>query len=323
MQMTIHRALLALLLAFALPCAAQYPSRAIKLISPFPPGGGVDIVSRLVSQGLTLRLGQPAVLENIAGASGTIGVLTVARAAPDGYTLLFGSPSTITIAENFTANPAYNPGRDLTPVALTGRYFAMLVVNPSVRADSLRQFVALARANPKKFFYGTPGHGHAFHLMTELFSREAGIEMVHVPFRGSGPGLVALLAGDTHFMVQSSGAVKGYVKEGRLRVLATLEASRIDTLPDAPTLAESGLSNLNIVNWFGVFVPARTPREVNDRLERELVALGKETAFVQKMKELDYDATVMGSRDFTQIIDNERKQWRAVIQSAGIKATLE
>jgi tripartite-type tricarboxylate transporter receptor subunit TctC len=307
----------------AASAAAQYPSRPIKLVSPFPPGGGVDIVSRLVAQGLSARLGQPTLLENIAGASGTIGVQTVVRAAPDGYTLLFGSPSTITIAENFVANPAYNPGRDLMPVALVGRYFAMLVINPSVQASSLRQFVALARANPKKFFYGTPGHGHAFHLMTELFAREAGIEMVHVPFRGSGPGLVALLAGDIQFMVQSSGAVKGYLRDARLRALATLESSRVEALPDVPTLAESGLANLNIVNWFGVLVPLKTPREIVDRLERELLALEKEPGFVQKMKELDYGPAVLGSREFGQIIENERRQWREVIQAADIKATLE
>lgn len=302
---------------------AQYPSRPVRLVSPFPPGGGVDIVSRLVSQNLSARLGQPFLLENIAGASGTIGVQAVARAAPDGYTLLFGSPSTITIAENFTVNPDYNPGRDLMPVALVGRYFGMIVINPSVQAASLRQFVSLAKANPKKFFYGTPGHGHAFHLMTELFSREAGIQMVHVPFRGSGPGLVALLAGEIQFMVQSSGAVKDYLRDGRLRAIATLESSRVEALPDVPTLAESGLANLNIINWFGVFVPTKTAQEIVGRLERELLVLEKEPAFVQKMKELSYDPVVRGSQELARIIERERQQWRTVIQTAGIKAALK
>ena len=302
---------------------AQYPSRPIKLVSPFPPGGGVDIVSRLVAQGLSARLTQPVVLENIAGASGTIGVLTVARAAPDGHTLLFGSPSTITIAKNFTTNPAYNPGRDLMPVALVGRYFGLIVVNPSVPAKSLREFVALAKANPKKYFYGTPGHAHAFHLMTELFSREAGIEMVHVPFKGSGPGLVALLAGDVQFMVQSSGAVKAYLRDGRLRALATLESARLEALPEVPTLADSGLANLNILNWFGIFVPTKTPRDVIERLERELLVFEKDQAFVKKMKELNYDPVVRGSQELARIIDLERQQWRSVIQAAGIKAALQ
>ncbi|MCC6475031.1 MAG: tripartite tricarboxylate transporter substrate binding protein [Burkholderiales bacterium] len=308
---------------FAGPGFAQFPSRALKLVSPFPPGGGVDIVGRMVAQGLSARLGQPVVAENIAGASGTIGVMTVARAAPDGHTLLFGSPSTITIAENFAANPDYNPGRDLVPVALTGRYFATIVVNPSVPAGSLRQFVAQAKAYPRKFFYGTPGHGHAFHLMTELFSRKAGIEMVHVPFRGSGPGLVALLAGDVQFMVQSSGAVRNHLREGRLRAIATLESSRLESLPAVPTMADEGLENLGIVNWFGLFVPARTPADLIERLERETFALEKQAGFAEKMKQLDYDPVVRGGRELAGIIERERAQWRAVILSSGIKAKLE
>lgn len=305
-------------------CAwAQYPSRPIKLVSPFPPGGGVDIVGRLVAQGLSPRLGQPVVLENMAGASGTIGTQAAARAAPDGHTLLFAVPSSITIAENFAASTEYNPGRDLAAVALVGRYFSLLVINPAVKASSLAEFVALAKANPTKYFYGTPGQGHAFHLLTELFAREAGVEMVHVPYRGSGPALVGLLAGDVQFMVQSSGAVKEYLRSGRLRAIATLESSRLEGFPDIPTLAEAGMANLNIVNWFGVFVPSRTPREIVERLERELLALQQEPGFVQKMKEQNYDPVAIGSREFARIIELERKRWRALIQAAGITASLQ
>ncbi len=317
---------LTLLLACALGAAgawAQYPSRPVKLVSPFPPGGGVDIVGRLVAQGLSPRLGQPVILENMAGASGTIGTQAAARAVPDGHTLLFAVPSSITIAENFAANPEYNPGRDLLPVALVGRYFSLLVINPSMKASSLAEFIVLAKANPKKYFYGTPGQGHAFHLLTELFAREAGVEMVHVPYRGSGPALVGLLAGDVQFMVQSSGAVKEYLRNGRLRAIATLESSRLEGLPEIPTLAESGMANLNIVNWFGVFVPSRTPREIIERLERELLALQRERGFVQKMKEQNYGPAAIGSREFARIIELERQRWRRVIQAAGITASLQ
>lgn len=299
--------------------AQPYPSRAIKLVSPFPPGGGVDIVGRLVAQGLAPRLGQSVVLENIGGASGTIGTQAVVRAAPDGHTLLFAPPTPITIAENFIPDLAYDAGRDLIAVALVGRNPGLLVINSKVNATSLREFVALAKASPRKYFYGTPGQGHAFHLITELFAREAGIEMTHVPYRGSGPALVGLVAGDVQFMVQSAGAVREHLRDGRLRAIGTLESSRLETLPEIPTLAESGLADLNVVNWYGVFVPVQTPREIVDLLERELLALPRNQEFVRRMKDLSFDPVVLGSREFTRMLQQERQQWKSVIQAAGIK----
>jgi tripartite-type tricarboxylate transporter receptor subunit TctC len=302
------------------PAQAQsYPSRPLRLVSPFPPGGGVDIVGRLVAQSLAPRLGQPVVLENIGGASGTIGTQAVARAAADGHTLLFAPPTPITVVENFMPKLPYDVSRDLVAVALVGRNPGLLVINGAVKANSMREFIALAKAAPRKIFFGTPGQGHAFHLITELFAREAGIEMTHVPYRGSGPALVGLIAGDVQFMVQSAGAVKEYLRDGRLRALGTLEHSRIETLPTIPTLAEAGLANLNVINWYGVFAPAQTPRSVVDLLERELLTLPKDAGFVQKMKELSFDPMVMGSQDFTRLIGQERQQWRAVVKSAGIK----
>lgn len=302
------------------PAGAQpYPSRVIKLVSPFPPGGGVDIVGRLVAQGIGPKLGQQVVLDNIGGASGTIGTQVVVRAAPDGYTLLFAPPTPITIVENFMPKLAYDVERDLIAVALVGRNPGLLVINGKVNAKDLREFIALAKASPRKFFYGTPGQGHAFHLITEMFAREAGIEMTHVPYRGSGPALVGLVAGDVQFMVQSAGAVKEYLRDGRLRAVGTLESSRLETLPDIPTLAESGLANLNVVNWYGVFVPHQTPREVVDTLERELLALPKNPDFVKRMKDLSFDPVVLGSGEFTRMIHRERQQWKEVIKAAEIK----
>ena len=300
--------------------AQQYPGRTIKLVSPFPPGGGVDIVGRLVAQGIAPRLGQQIVLENIGGASGTIGTQAVVRAAPDGYTLLFAPPTPITIVENFIPKLAYDVERDLIAVALVGRNPGLLVINGKVNARNLREFVALAKASPRKYFYGTPGQGHAFHLITEMFAREAGIEMTHVPYRGSGPALVGLVAGDVQFMVQSAGAVKEYLRDGRLRAVGTLESSRLETLPDIPTLADSGLANLNVINWYGVFVPQQTPREVVDTLEREMLTLPKNPDFVKKMKDLSFDPVVLGSREFTRMIHDERRQWKEVIKAAGIDA---
>ena len=245
---------------------AQYPVKPIKLMSPFPPGGGTDIVARQTAQGLSARLGQPVVVEAQAGAGGLIATQTVARAAPDGYTILFGVPSTITIAENFTKNPDYNPARDLAPIATVASYFTLFLVNPKVAANTLAEFIVLAKANPKKFFYGTSGNGHAFHMLTELVSRQAGIEMLAVPYKGNGPAQAAMLAGDVQVMVAASGAVRSNVQAGRMRALATLQSTRLNSFPDVPTMADAGLANLNIVNWFAVFTPIKTPRDIQARL---------------------------------------------------------
>lgn len=313
----------ALVLGMALPpgpaLAQKYPARPVKLVSPFPPGGGVDIVGRLVAQTLAPRLGQPIVVENLSGASGTIGTQAVARAAPDGYTVLFAPPTPITIVENFQAGLPYDPGRDLIAIALVGRNPGLLVINAAVKAESLREFAVLAKANPGKYFYGTPGRGHAFHMITELFAMEAGITMTHVPYKGSGPAVIGLLAGDVQFMVQSAEAVKEHLRSGRLRALATLESTRLDGFPNVPTLAESGLANLNVVNWYGVFVPAKTSRDVVDVWERELLALPKDAVFVQKMKDSNFDPVVHGSAEFTRMLALERQQWKTVIRTAGIK----
>jgi tripartite-type tricarboxylate transporter receptor subunit TctC len=303
--------------------AQGYPSKPVRLMSPFPPGGGTDIVARQTAQGLGARLGQPVVVESQAGASGTIATLNIARAAPDGYNILFGVPSTITIAENFVKNPDYNPARDLAPIATVASYFTLLLINPKVNANTLGEFIALAKANPKKFFYGTSGNGHAFHMLTELFSRQAGIEMEHVPFKGAGPAQTATLAGDVQFLVSASGAAKSNVLAGRLRALATLQSTRLESFPNVPTLAEAGLTNMNIVNWFAVFTPIKTPRELQARLERELLALQQDAGFTQKVKDLDFGPVGIGSQEFGKLLVDERRRWREIIQSAGIKADLE
>lgn len=313
--MTAAVGLLSATAAFAQ--APAYPSHPIKLIVPSTPGGGPDIVGRLVAQSLAPRLGQIFV-ENIGGAAGQVGTLAVVRAAPDGHTLLFAPPSPISIAENFEPRPPYDAFRDLVPLGLIGRNPALIVINSNVKAGTLREFIALAKAEPRKFFYGSPGQGNAFHLITELVSGQAGIQMTHVPYKGSGPAVVGLLAGDVQFLVQSAEAVREHVKNGRLRALATLESSRLAAFPDVPTLTESGLANLNIMNWYGVFAPANTPRSVVDLWERELLALARDATFAGKMRAMSFDPVAFDSKTFVQMLAAERTQWQAVIKSAGI-----
>lgn len=302
---------------------ARYPSRPIKLIVPSPPGGGPDIVGRLLAQHLSQRWGQQVLIENIGGASGQVGALTVVRAVPDGYTLLFSPPTPITIADNFEPKPPYDARRDLVGVGLIGRNPALIVINSTVKAGTLREFIALAKAEPKKLFFGSPGQGNALHLIAEIVSAQAGIQMTHVPYKGSGPAVVGLLGGDVQFVVQSAEAVKEHIRSGRLRALATIESTRLEAFPDVPTLAESGLANLNIMNWYGAFVPAATPREIVEFWDRELLAVAKEPSFAKRMKEMSFDPVAFGSAEFTRMMAAERPQWTAVIKSAGIATKKE
>jgi len=298
--------------------SGKYPSRTVKLIVPSPPGGGPDIVGRLVAQHLTHRWGQQVIVENISGASMQIGTLAVVRAAPDGYTLLFSPPTPITIAENFDPKPPYDARRDLATIALVGRNPALIVIHSQVKASSLREFIALAKAEPGKLFYGSPGQGNSLQLITEIVATQAGIQLTHVPYKGSGPAVVGLLAGDVQVLVQSAEAVKEHVKSGRLRALATLEPTRLEAFPDVPTLAESGLENLKVMNWYGAFAPAATPRDIVGLWERELLGLAKDPAFANRMREMSFDPVAFGGQDFDRMMAAERPQWTAAIRSAGI-----
>ena len=297
---------------------AKYPSRPVKLIVPSPPGGGPDIVGRLVTQLLSQNWNQQLLIENIGGASGQVGALTVARAPADGYTLLFSAPTPLTIADNFEPKPPYNAQRDFVTAGLIGRNPALIVINSSVKANTLREFIALAKAEPKKYFLGSPGIGNALHLIGEIVSVQAGIQMTHVPYKGSGPAVAGLLANDVQFLVQSAEAVRQHVQSGRLRALATIESARLDAFPDVPTLAESGLTNLNIMNWYGVFMPAATPRDIVDFWERELLLVAKDPVFVKRMKEMSFDPIAFGAQEFTRLMAAERPQWTAAIKAAGI-----
>jgi tripartite-type tricarboxylate transporter receptor subunit TctC len=298
--------------------AQKYPVKTVRLVIPTAPGGGLDIAGRAVAQGLAPRLGQPVVVENIAGASQQLGTNTVVRAAPDGYTLLYAPAGPITLAENFEPKPPYDARRDLIGVATILRNPGLIVVNAKVKAGTLGEFIALAKSQPGKLFYGTPGTGHSFHLVTELFSKQAGIQMTHVPYKGSEPAVVALLAGDIQFSVQAVEAVKEHLRAGRLRALATLESNRLEALPNVPTLAQSGLKNLDLALWHGVFAPARTPNEVIQVLDRELVGLVRSPEFNKKLQELSFEPLPEGSQEFTRRMAAEFELWKAAVKAIGL-----
>jgi len=297
---------------------AKYPSKSIRMIVPFPAAGGPDTVGRLAASILGPKWGQQIVVENMPGASGQIGTNHVVKAPSDGYTLLFSPPTPITIAEHFDPKPPYDSNRDLIPAALLGRNPAVIVINANVKANTMAEFIALAKKEPSKIFYGTPGLGHAFHLISEIIFTKAGIQLTNVPYQGSSPAVMGLLAGDVQFLVQSVESVKEHIKSGKLKALATLEASRLDAYPDLPTLAESGLSNLDIMNWYGAFFSAKTSPEIIGFWEKELFSLAKDPTFQRKMKEMSFDPVVFGSQEFTKMMNLERTQWGNVIKTAHV-----
>jgi len=296
----------------------KYPNKTIRMVIPFPAGGGPDSVGRLIAQILGARWGQSIVVDNVAGASGQIGTQAVVRSISDGYTVLFAPPTPITIAEYFLPKPSYDIAQDLTPVALIGRNPAVIVVPSSVPAQNLTEFFALAKKDPSKYFYGSPGLGHAFHLTTEIIMGQVGVHLTHVPYQGSAKAVMGMLSGDIQFLVQSVESVKEHIKSGRLRALATLENTRLAAFPDLPTLTESGFPALGIMNWYGAFFSSKTPTDVVSFWEKELLSLAKDTAFNKKMTEMSFDPVVYGAQEFKRIMAVERTQWAAVIKTTQI-----
>jgi len=305
----------------ALPRAfaqAAYPAQAIKFIVPSTPGGGPDFVGRLVAQSMSSKLGQSVYVENVAGASQQLGAQQVVRANPDGYTLLFAPPTPITIAENFEPKPPYDARRDLVPIALIGRNPALVVINSGVKANTMQEFIALAKAEPGKLFFGSPGLGNSLHLSAEMLCQQAGIKMTHVPYKGSGPAVIGLIGGDVQMLVQSAEAVREHVRSGRLRALATLETTRLEAFPNVPTLEEAGLQNLKVMNWYGLFAPAATPPAVLQLWEKHLLALAKEPVFAKHMRDMSFDPIAFSGKEFAQMMAVERVQWANIIKSANI-----
>jgi tripartite-type tricarboxylate transporter receptor subunit TctC len=256
---------------FAMTAAAQpYPSKPIKLVVPFPPGSATDTVARAFGAAVSQSIGQPVLVENKAGADGAISGAEVVRAAPDGYTLLFATNSPMAVAPSMKKNPPYDPVRDFTPIADIGRYTFFVVVHPSVPAKTVAELVKYAKENPEKISYAT---GNTTGIMsTAQFSHLAGIKMVHVPYKGEPQALTDLIAGRVQFMVVSAGTVVPHIREGKLRPLAVITGKRSPILPDVPTLAEAGMPQFSITSWAALYGPAKLPREIVDRLNKEFLA---------------------------------------------------
>ena len=297
--------------------AQPYPTRPPRLVVPFPPAGATDVLARLVGEELGRRLGQPVVIENRPGAGGNIGAQLVARAAPDGYTLLMAPTSIYAIAMTLYQEPGFDIARDFTPVSTLANVPHVLVAHPSLPASNLKELVALAKARPRELAIASQGIGTVSHLEAEMLQQMAGIELTHVPYKGSSPALVDLLGGRTQIMFDSIASAMPQVRAGKLKAMAVAAERRASVLPDVPTVAEAALPGYRAESWLGILVPARTPRAVVERLNRELNALLADPKVRQTLVERGFEPQASTPEQFVERIRGDLLAWAKVVKAAG------
>jgi tripartite-type tricarboxylate transporter receptor subunit TctC len=300
--------------------AQAYPSKPIRMVIPFPPGGGNDIIARFVGKKLSDRLGQPVVLDNKAGANGIVGLTAVMQAAPDGYTLGIAAAGPMAVNPALYDKLPYNPLTDFAPITNMVNYPLLLVTHPSVPAKNVQELVALAKSKPGTLFYASPGSGNSGHLAGELFNSLAKVNTVHVPYKGQGPATADLLAGQVQMLYSSIPSVLSMVQQGRLTALAIGSAKRLASLPNVPTIAESGVPGYEAYSWIGIVAPANTPREIILRLNREIVEILKEKDAVEELLRQGAIPVADSPEHFAAYMKDEIAKWGAVVKSANIKA---
>ena len=314
--------LLILLAALALAgsAAAQYPDRPIRLIVPFAPGGVTDTSGRVVAEALAKRLGQSIVVENKAGASGNIGTQLVANAAPDGYTLVLGFDGTLVINPHVFANFPFDVQKDLAPVGKIGDAVLIIVAHPSFPAKTLPELIAHSKKEPKGLSYGTSGVGGTPHIAGELLRQRTGANLTHVPYKGGGQAMTDALGGNIPLVYTAVAGAISHVKAGRLVPIAVSSATRAPSLPDTPTFMESGITDFEASSWVAVLAPAKTPRPVIDKLNRELNAVLSDPAIVERLAQLGIVATPGPPEQLARQIRTDLDKYGKVVKAAGIKA---
>ena len=312
----------AALQAIPLPAAAQaWPVKPVRFVSPYPPGGANDVLARILAQKLGETMGQPFLVENRAGAAGNLGAELVARAAPDGYTLLMGQASNLTINVSLMAKMPYDPVKDLAPVTLVASTPNLLVVHPSLPVKTVKDLVALAKARPGALNYASSGTGTAGHLAGELFNRAAGVKMVHIPYKGAAPALTDLVAGHVHLYFTSPISAQPFTRSGRLRQVAVTSLKRSPSSPDLPTVAESGFPEFDVVSWWGVLTPAGAPKEVISRLHAEIVKAIALPDIRAKFSDQGADPAASNTPEqFVAFQAAEFARWKKVIETGKITA---
>jgi tripartite-type tricarboxylate transporter receptor subunit TctC len=313
--------LTAMLIAFAAPAAlAQaYPTKPIRFIVGFLPGGGSDIFARLIAQSLTERMGQQVVVENRPGAGGTIATEAVVRSAPDGYTLLQGSPSEISINPELYAKLAFDPRKELVPVSMYASTPLVLVVHPSLPVKSVKEMIALAKARPGEMNYGSAGSGSMTHLAAALFVSGAGTNIVHVPYKGLGGAVPDLVAGQVQMITAPVPVVISLIQAGRLKPLGVTSAARSKMLPDVPTISEGGVKGYEVTQWYGPFAHAATPREIVSRLHGELAQALRSPETVGRIAKQGAEPGNLTLDELTQLVKVENAKWTKAVKTSGAK----
>ena len=312
--------LIAAMLWAAGSAAQTYPSKPIRMICPFAPGGGTDFIARIVGKLLNDALGQPLVIENRGGAGGAIGTEIAARATPDGYTLLLGSAGPLAIQPGLSARLPYDPLRDLAPVTLVASMPFVLVAHPSLPVKNAQELIALARAKPGQLNFGSPGNGSTTHLATELLKMLAKIDVVHVPYKGVAPALADLVGGHMQFMSGDMSTVLPQVKAGRLRALAVTGAQRSTIVPELPTIAESGVPGYASSGWFGVLAPAATPRGIVTRLNAVIVKGLMNADARERLAALGGEVVANTPAEYAAYLRAELAKWGELIKAIGLKS---
>jgi tripartite-type tricarboxylate transporter receptor subunit TctC len=313
------RALLGALIAAAsfAAHAQTYPTKPIRLICPFPPGGAVDIASRAIAAEMSKTLGQPVTVENRPGAGGNVGGIEAARSAPDGYTLFMTTSGIQAINPALYKKMPFDPNKDLVPVAGLVSLSNVLVVHPSVKANSVADVLALVRANPGTITYASSGNGTSIHMSGEMFKHLTGTNIVHVPYKGSAPAVTDLLGGQVQMMFDNIPSALPHIKAGKLRALATTGAKRDPALPDLPTIAEAGVAGYESGVWFGLSVPAGTPKEIIAKLNAEAIKGTKSPDFAKRMTELGYVIMPTSPEQMADMIRAEIARWGPVVKASG------
>ena len=299
--------------------AQSYPNKAVRLVVPFPPGGPADVLGRLIAQKLGESLKQPVVIDNRGGAGGTIGAEIVARAMPDGYTLLMGSTTTLAVSPSLYRNLSYDSKKAFEPIGLFASVPLTLVVNANVPVNSVKELIAYAKARPGQLFYASAGNGTQVHLTGEMFKTVAGIDVIHVPNKGGAFALTALIAGDLQYMFESIQATLPHIRAGKIRVLALTSATRSPMLPNAPTVAESGLTGFEVTSWNGIVAPAGTSGDIVTRLNGEIRQALAAKDFVDALANMGATPTYTTPGEFGDLIAREITTWAAVAAKAGAK----
>src|SRR5438552_2156676 len=315
-------ALLIPLLFAALPVSGQapdpYPSKPLRFILPFPPGGPTDILGRLIGERLASSLGQPVIIENRGGAGGNVGAEAAAKSAPDGYTLVLLAPS-LAISPSLYSKLNYDPLRDFAPISLVATVPNVIVTQPEL-APTLQEFIARAKAKPGEMNFGSGGSGTSNHLAGELFNIVAGAKLVHVPYKGVNLAMNDVLSGQIHLVVIGVPAAAPHIKAGKLRALALVAPQRAAALPEVPTVAEAGLPNFEVTTWYGILAPAGTPKAIVTRLNAELVKAMHAPDLKERLAAMATDPATSTPEEFADYIKREIAKWGEVVRQAGLKA---